>query len=94
MTFRPVVSKESLTPVTEANAARWAMEFASSSYGDALLASAVAMLLLPQMPPGVQVSRLIFTSVLRLLAHTQQVWSCTPLHALAFMSTLPSRLYA
>ena len=56
MTFRPEVSNKSLTSMTEACAARWAMEFASCSYGDAPLASAVAMLLLPQMPPGVQVS--------------------------------------
>ena len=32
------------------------MEFATASYGDALLASAMAVLLLPQMPQGVQVS--------------------------------------
>lgn len=42
--------------ITEADAARWALEFASASFGDALLASAVAILLLPEMPRGVQVS--------------------------------------
>ncbi len=35
---------------------RWALEFATVSFGDPLLASAIAILLLPQMPEGVQVS--------------------------------------
>ena len=41
-------------------AGRWALEFASSSFGDALLASALSLLLLPAMPPGVQVFRLSY----------------------------------
>ena len=48
-------SELALAPITEADAARWALEFASSSYGDALLASAISFLLLPAMPPDVQV---------------------------------------
>ena len=42
--------------ISEADAGRWVLEFATVSFGDPLLASAVAMLLLPQMPEGVQVS--------------------------------------
>ena len=48
-------SELALAPISEADAARWALEFASSSFGDPLLASAISLLLLPAMPPGVQV---------------------------------------
>ena len=58
--LRPVLYREcdveaSLGSISEADAARWTLEFASASFGDPLLASAVALLLLPQMPQGVQV---------------------------------------
>ena len=41
--------------ITEADAARWALQFATVSYGDALFASAIALLLRPNMPAAVQV---------------------------------------
>lgn len=41
--------------ITEADAARWALQFATVSYGDALFASAVALLLRPNMTEAVQV---------------------------------------
>ena len=56
-------SELALAPITEADAARWALEFASSSFGDPLLASANSLLLLPAMPPGVQVLRLPCTLI-------------------------------
>ncbi|BDA50749.1 probable RNA polymerase II-associated protein 1 at N-terminal half [Coccomyxa sp. Obi] len=40
--------------ITEADAARWAAHFAAVSYGDALFASALALLLHPNMPGPVQ----------------------------------------
>ena len=49
-------AEASLKVITEADAGRWALEFATVSFGDPLLASASAILLLPQMPEGVQVS--------------------------------------
>ncbi|CAL8465149.1 g4684 [Coccomyxa elongata] len=42
--------------ITEADAARWAAHFATVSYGDALFASALALLLRPNMPDRVQVT--------------------------------------
>lgn len=41
--------------ITGADAARWAAHFATVSYGDALFASALALLLRPNMPAPVQV---------------------------------------
>ena len=41
--------------ITEADAARWALQFATVSYGDALFASAIALLLRGNMPKAVQV---------------------------------------
>ncbi len=43
--------------IAEADAARWALQFATVSYGDALFASAIALLLRPNMPKAVQVCR-------------------------------------
>ena len=55
MLYRECDLKASLGSICAADAARWTLEFATASFGDALLASAVALLLLPQMPQGVQV---------------------------------------
>ena len=41
--------------ITEADVLRWAAHFAAGSFGDALFASALALLLRPDMPPAVQV---------------------------------------
>ena len=60
---RRTASGLALAPITEADAVRWALEFASSSFGDPLLASAISLLLLLAMPPGVQVLRLPCTLV-------------------------------
>ena len=43
--------------ITAADAACWADHFAAASFGDALFASALALLLRPCMPPAVQVRR-------------------------------------
>lgn len=65
-------AERSFASITEADAARWALEFATASFGDALLASAVALLLLPQMPQGVQVRSLSSICALLLCGYIQQ----------------------
>jgi hypothetical protein len=67
-----------LASISEADAARWTLAFATASFGDALLASAVVLLLLPQMPQVVQVRwschRLLLPSVCA--PSTRASWKC------------------
>ncbi len=81
----------SLACITEADAARWATEFATVSFGDPLLASAVALLLLPQMPPGVQVSLFSLRSILLSQARSLSEWTCRVVGMPAWHSTALGR---
>lgn len=53
--MRPAVHRGELRGINAADAAGWARRFAEDSYGNALLACVLALLLRPTMPEGVQV---------------------------------------
>ena len=54
-----------MADVTAGDASRFVQHFAAASYGDALLGSALALLLRPDAPPAVQVGarRLLVSSL-------------------------------